>query len=446
MAPPFRPRRWLDPYWDRCSCWQRRARFRTSSSASKKQGLPFRTVRTRCWTSVKRRSIAAGRAGRAAGRIDTQNISCTDGVQSGTETDIDCGGGGCKACAAGQRCNLALDCNSAVCTSGTCSQPTCSDKIKNGEETDTDCGGTCPDLRPRSEMQHRSGLRGWQLHRRHLLARLPRWQGQLRWRRLERVRDQPQDRCRSLRRVRCALQRAPCHRALFGGKCQVETCTPPFSDCDGDPANGCETNTSSDPTNCGGCGNDVCRHQRDPGLRGFEVPDHLRGGLCGLRRRPLQRLRETHRQRRQQLRGVRQDLQRRQWHALVQPGEMRSQQLSRPVSATATAIHRTGARSTSRPTSTIARHAAPCAWSPTGRRNARRLPAALLLATPTTPTAPEDTPTAVRRASPPTSTTAAAVGPRARSRTAPLNAKTRSARSRPAPHRGPIAQAPAPGA
>ncbi len=42
------------------------------------------------------------------------------------------------------------------------------------------------------------------------------------------------------------------------GVCGCSTCTTPgTADCDGDPGNGCETTTSSDPNNCGGCGS-VC--------------------------------------------------------------------------------------------------------------------------------------------------------------------------------------------
>lgn len=36
------------------------------------------------------------------------------------------------------------------------------------------------------------------------------------------------------------------------GECIVATCTPPFADCDGD-GKSCETDTSTDPTSCGGC-------------------------------------------------------------------------------------------------------------------------------------------------------------------------------------------------
>ena len=50
--------------------------------------------------------------------------SCTDGIQNGNETGVDCGGPDCPAC------------------------PTCSDGIQNGDETGVDCGGSncapCP--------------------------------------------------------------------------------------------------------------------------------------------------------------------------------------------------------------------------------------------------------------------------------------------------------------
>ena len=45
--------------------------------------------------------------------------SCTDGIQNGDETGVDCGGSNCSAC------------------------PTCTDGIQNGNETGVDCGGNC---------------------------------------------------------------------------------------------------------------------------------------------------------------------------------------------------------------------------------------------------------------------------------------------------------------
>ena len=53
--------------------------------------------------------------------------SCTDGIQNGDETGVDCGGPDCDPCQAG---------------------PTCSDGIQNGDETGVDCGGSCANACP----------------------------------------------------------------------------------------------------------------------------------------------------------------------------------------------------------------------------------------------------------------------------------------------------------
>ncbi len=45
--------------------------------------------------------------------------------------------------------------------------------------------------------------------------------------------------------------------SCVNGQCQSTPCLPGFADCDGNPQNGCETNTNGDPNNCGGCGT-VC--------------------------------------------------------------------------------------------------------------------------------------------------------------------------------------------
>lgn len=67
--------------------------------------------------------------------------SCTDGVKSGTETDLDCGGS-CPACSNGQACDVDHDCSSRLCSGGRCKMPSCTDGLKNASETDIDCGGT----------------------------------------------------------------------------------------------------------------------------------------------------------------------------------------------------------------------------------------------------------------------------------------------------------------
>ena len=79
--------------------------------------------------------------------------SCTDKVKNADETDVDCGGAKCPKCADNKKCSKAADCTSGVCdpTTGLCLAPTCTDQVQNGDETDVDCGGTtcakCADLK-----------------------------------------------------------------------------------------------------------------------------------------------------------------------------------------------------------------------------------------------------------------------------------------------------------
>jgi len=77
--------------------------------------------------------------------------SCTDGVKNGDETDVDCGGS-CSPCANGTNCLVNSDCQSGVCSGGTCAAgPTCGDGIigpgeqcDDGNQSDGDgCSSTC---------------------------------------------------------------------------------------------------------------------------------------------------------------------------------------------------------------------------------------------------------------------------------------------------------------
>ena len=73
--------------------------------------------------------------------------SCTDAVKNGDETDVDCGGPACNGCALGQSCGSADDCAEGACIGGTCQAlpATCTDGMKGETETDVDCGGmACP--------------------------------------------------------------------------------------------------------------------------------------------------------------------------------------------------------------------------------------------------------------------------------------------------------------
>jgi hypothetical protein len=71
--------------------------------------------------------------------------SCDDGVLNGAETDLDCGGNCApkRPCPPTQRCRVGTDCDNLVCEQGLCAAATCSDGVQNGKESDVDCGGPC---------------------------------------------------------------------------------------------------------------------------------------------------------------------------------------------------------------------------------------------------------------------------------------------------------------
>lgn len=55
--------------------------------------------------------------------------TCSDGMQSAGETDIDCGGStGCGACVEGRACVVSSDCQSGYCSAGTCERATCRER------------------------------------------------------------------------------------------------------------------------------------------------------------------------------------------------------------------------------------------------------------------------------------------------------------------------------
>ncbi len=58
---------------------------------------------------------------------------------------MDCGGV-CDPCADFAACERPEDCLGSVCTGGTCQPPACDDGVQNGSETGLDCGGGCPSL------------------------------------------------------------------------------------------------------------------------------------------------------------------------------------------------------------------------------------------------------------------------------------------------------------
>jgi hypothetical protein len=76
---------------------------------------------------------------------------CSDGAQDHGESDVDCGVAACVQCGLGKKCNADSDCLSDACdaSSGICISDHCQDHRTDGDETDLDCGGrTCPACAP----------------------------------------------------------------------------------------------------------------------------------------------------------------------------------------------------------------------------------------------------------------------------------------------------------
>jgi len=73
-----------------------------------------------------------------------QEPSCSDGLENGYETDVDCGGLDCSKCPLSKKCSIDSDCITNYCMPDkTCGVASCNDSYKNGFETDVDCGGNC---------------------------------------------------------------------------------------------------------------------------------------------------------------------------------------------------------------------------------------------------------------------------------------------------------------
>jgi hypothetical protein len=133
--------------------------------------------------------------------------TCNDGIKDGSETGVDCGGGACPACAAGQSCLANGDCASGNCASGVCQAAAC---------TPTTCaqiGATCGSVP--------DGCGG------------------------------------SLQCGTCSAPPNGTAVCVNNNQCSIAACNAGFADCDGNRSNGCEVSLSTDVNNCGACGN-VC--------------------------------------------------------------------------------------------------------------------------------------------------------------------------------------------
>ena len=99
--------------------------------------------------------------------------TCTDGVQNGDETGVDCGGTSCAPCVTPPTCTdgiqngdeTGVDCGGSTCAPCV-TPPTCSDGVQNGDETGVDCGGSsCAPCSTGTDVLHEgyfeSGWDGW---------------------------------------------------------------------------------------------------------------------------------------------------------------------------------------------------------------------------------------------------------------------------------------------
>ena len=88
------------------------------------------TVINRCFPTSCALSIDAGAGGAAPGTVRL----C---------------GGACPLCVDTEACKTNADCLHHGCVSGFCATPTCTDTVQDGTETDVDCGGSsCPKCNP----------------------------------------------------------------------------------------------------------------------------------------------------------------------------------------------------------------------------------------------------------------------------------------------------------
>lgn len=108
--------------------------------------LPFRRTRSRTLSAVL--AVACVWAlGASACFPDLEVLqTCADGLKSGDETDVDCGGlSGCPSCNIGQSCGSTADCAQGSCNQQRCSLPVavapCENRSRDANEADIDCGG-----------------------------------------------------------------------------------------------------------------------------------------------------------------------------------------------------------------------------------------------------------------------------------------------------------------
>jgi hypothetical protein len=103
-------------------------------------------IDTDCSATAAGCDIASGGCYCDAVALICVHSHCFDHVKDGDESDGDCGGATCVLCAVGQACASDADCTSAACDAASlgCLADQCTDHHQDGKESDVDCGGSCP--------------------------------------------------------------------------------------------------------------------------------------------------------------------------------------------------------------------------------------------------------------------------------------------------------------
>ncbi len=182
-------------------------------------------------------------------------LDCNMQVADGCETDVSTSPSNCGSC--GNVCNVpnaTAGCAGGSCTVGTCNAGfmDCDNNASNGCETNTgtdtnncgSCGNVCT-------LAHAtSACAGGACNIANCSAGY------------QDCDNSPADGCEVNTNTDlnncggcghvCNLPNAM--NACNGGNCAINNCNTGFGDCDGNAANGCEVNTTTDPNNCGGCG------------------------------------------------------------------------------------------------------------------------------------------------------------------------------------------------
>jgi hypothetical protein len=210
------------------------------------------------------------------------NAHCYDETSNADETGVDCGGLECDGCEVGGRCRKDSDCESNSCGGGKCKKATCDDLKVNNDETGPDCGGkTCETrcdvtlgcsvtrdcLAPPAEADGAAQCVENEDGEKECRLSCSRLRGD--------CNESASDGCEEQTETssthcggcfqRCDLPNVA-EALCVSGQCKVDAeddnggCESGFHDCDGVPENGCEANFETDVDNCGGC-NQACSEE-----------------------------------------------------------------------------------------------------------------------------------------------------------------------------------------